>query len=112
MAKHLKEANKALEEYQKVEQAFKKASASYLADPANAEEIARIRAEGKPTPAATPKAAPTETTPAETTAAPAESIVETPATDPVGFARVQAIDSFDSVIPQTTATQKRLLIPA
>jgi hypothetical protein len=37
----------------------------------------------------------TETTPAETTAAPAESIVETPATDPVGFARVQAIDSFD-----------------
>jgi hypothetical protein len=90
-----KEANKALEEYQKVEQAFKKASASYLADPANAEEIARIRAEGKPTPAATPKAAPTETTPAETTAAPAESIVETPATDPVGFARVQAIDSFD-----------------
>jgi hypothetical protein len=39
--------------------------------------------------------APTETTPAETTAAPAESIVETPATDPVGFARVQAIDSFD-----------------
>jgi hypothetical protein len=90
-----KEANKALEEYQKVEQAFKKASASYLADPANAEEIARIRAEGKPTPAATPKAAPTEPTPAETTAAPAESIVETPATDPVGFARVQAIDSFD-----------------
>jgi hypothetical protein len=33
--------------------------------------------------------------PAETTAAQAESIVETPATDPMGFARVQALTSFE-----------------
>jgi hypothetical protein len=63
-----------------------------MADPANQEEIARLRAE-REAPAETAAA----TTPAETTTTtPAENIVETPATDPVGFARVQALTSFEN----------------
>lgn len=57
-----------IEEYQKAEDDFKKASEAYLADPANAEEISRIRAGEKPTPIAQ------VTTPAETTTAPIETV--------------------------------------
>jgi hypothetical protein len=86
------EASKTIAEYQETETAFKQARDAYMADPANQEEIARLRAE-REAPAETAAA----TTPAETTTTtPAENIVETPATDPVGFARVQALTSFEN----------------
>jgi hypothetical protein len=93
------EASKTIAEYQETETAFKQARDAYMADPANQEEIARLRAE-REAPAETAAAttpADTTTTPTEaTTTTPAESIVETPATDPVGFARVQALTSFEN----------------
>jgi hypothetical protein len=54
------EASKILTEYQETETAFKQARDAYMADPANQEEIAKLRAE---------REAPADTTPADTTPA-------------------------------------------
>jgi hypothetical protein len=67
------ETTKILTEYQETETAFKQARDAYMADPANQEEIARLRAE-REAPAETAAA----TTPADTTTAPTETTTAAP----------------------------------
>jgi hypothetical protein len=67
------EASKILTEYQETETAFKQARDAYMADPANQEEIAKLRAE---------REAPADTTPADTTPADTTPADTTPADTP------------------------------
>jgi hypothetical protein len=78
------EASKTIAEYQETETAFKQARDAYMADPANQEEIARLRAEREApaeTAVATPPAdtTPADTTPADTTPADTTPADTTPA---------------------------------
>jgi hypothetical protein len=80
------ETTKILTEYQETETAFKQARDAYMADPANQEEIAKLRAEREApadtTPADTTPAdtTPADTTPADTTPADTTPADTTPAT--------------------------------
>jgi hypothetical protein len=63
-----KRPSKTIAEYQETETAFKQARDAYMADPANQEEIARLRAE---------REAPADTTPARYNPAMADTTSET-----------------------------------